>query len=87
VQSDVAEKVAEALRLEFSTPGGGRTGLRKTSRPTRSAQGEFASTKVNKESLLKGIGLYEKAVARLPADFAQCYADLAHAWLTLASSN
>src|SRR3989449_417912 len=83
VQKDIAEKVAEALRLEFSTAG-----LRKD-RPTQNLEaytlwlkGEFASTKVNKESLLRGIGLYEKAVSLAP-DFAECYADLAHAWLIL----
>jgi len=83
VQRDVAEKVAEALRLEFSTP------VWRKDRPTQNLEAytlwpkaEFASTKLNKESLLKGIGLYEKAVALAP-DFAQCYADLAHAWLVL----
>ena len=83
VQRDIAEKVAEALRLEFSTPGG------RKERPTQNLEaytlwlkGRFASTKLNKESLLRGIDLYDRAVALAP-DFAQCYADLAHAWLIL----
>jgi adenylate cyclase len=83
VQTDIAEKVAEALRLEFSTSGG------RLDRPTQNLEaytlwlkGEFATTKLNKESLLRGIGFYEKAVALAP-DFAQCYADLAHAWVIL----
>ncbi len=83
VQTDIAEKVAEALRLEFSTSVG------RLDRPTQNLEaytlwlkGEFASTKLNKESLLRGIGFYEKAVALAP-DFAQCYADLAHAWIIL----
>ena len=83
VQTDIAEKVAEALRLEFSTSGG------RSDRPTQNLEaytlwlkGEFASTRLSKESLLRGIGFYERAVALAP-DFAQCYADLAHAWLIL----
>jgi adenylate cyclase len=83
VQTDIAEKVAEALRLEFSTS------RRRLDRPTQNLEaytlwlkGEFVTTKLNKESLLRGIGFYEKAVALAP-DFAQCYADLAHAWVIL----
>jgi hypothetical protein len=70
VQRDIAEKVAEALRLEFSTSRGRLT------RPTQNLEaytlwmkGKFASSKLNKESLLRGIGFYERAVALAP-DFA-----------------
>lgn len=83
VQRDIAENVAEALRLEFPTP------VELKERPTPNLEaytlwlkGRFASTKLNKESLLKGIDYYERAVALAP-DFASCYADLAQAWLIL----
>lgn len=83
VQSDIAEKVAEALRLEFSSSE------RMVKRPTPNLEaytlclkGRFAASKLTRESLLKGIELYEKAVALAP-EFASCYADLAQAWLML----
>jgi adenylate cyclase len=83
VQSDIAEKIADALRLEFSSSG------RTVRRPTPNLEaytlclkGRFAASKLSKESLLKGIEFYEKAVALAP-EFASCYADLAQAWLML----
>jgi adenylate cyclase len=83
VQSDIAGKIADALRLEFSSTG--RTARRPT--PNLEAytlwlKGKFAAFKLNKESILKGIELFEKAVALAP-EFASCYADLAQAWLLL----
>ncbi|MBI3116590.1 MAG: tetratricopeptide repeat protein, partial [Thaumarchaeota archaeon] len=83
VQTDIAAKVAEALRLELSTP----EELRQRRTPNLEAytlylRGRFAGTKMSKESLLKAIEYYEKAVALAP-DFASCYADLAQAWLML----
>ncbi len=83
VQSEIAQKVAEALRLELSTP----EALRVHSTPILEAytlclRGRFALTRFNKESMLKGIGYYERAIALAP-DYALCYAYLAQAWLLL----
>ena len=83
VQSDIAGKVAGALRLELSSSEAEE--LRPTSNLeayTLYLKGRFATTKLNVESMLKGIGDYEKAVALAP-DFASCYAGLAQAWLVL----
>ncbi len=83
VQSDIAQKVAEALRLELSTP----EPLRQQPTPNLEAytlclRGRFTVTRLNKESMLKGIDYYERAIALAP-DFASCYGYLAQAWLLL----
>ena len=83
VQSDIAGKVADALRLKLSARV-----LAKSRRPsnleayTLYLRGKVAATKLSKESQLKAIENYEKAVALAP-DFAACYAGLAQAWLIL----
>jgi adenylate cyclase len=83
LQSDIAQKVAEALRLELSTP----EALRQQPTPNLEAytlflRGRYAFNRLNKESLLKGIDYFESAVDLAP-DFASCYAYLAQAWLLL----
>ncbi len=83
VQSDIAEKIAEALRLEFSaTTERSQRLTQNLDAYTLYLKGRFAATKLNKESMLKGIDYYERAVTLAP-DFALCYAQLAHAWLVL----
>jgi adenylate cyclase len=82
VQSDIAGKVAEALRLELS-----KDELKPRKAPNLEAytlclKGRFASTKLNRESFLKAIVYYERAIALAP-DYAACFADLAQAWLLL----
>jgi TolB-like protein/Flp pilus assembly protein TadD len=83
VQSDIAGKVADALRLKLSP----RTRLesRRTANPeayTLYLRGKLAATKLNKESLRKAIDYFERAVAIVP-DSAECHAEIAQAWLLL----
>jgi adenylate cyclase len=83
VQSDIAGKVAEALRLEFSSSrGAGQRPAPNLEAYTLCLKGRFAASKLNKEALLNGIEFYEKAIGLAP-EFASCYADLAQAWLLL----
>lgn len=83
VQSEIAQKVAEALRLELSTS----EAMKQQPTPNLEAytlylRGRFAMNRLEKESILKGIDCYERAIALAP-DFAICYAYLAQAWLIL----
>jgi TolB-like protein/Flp pilus assembly protein TadD len=83
VQSDIAEKVAEALRLEFlSSEKTVKEPTHNLEAYTLCLKGRFAASKLSKESLMKGIEFYEKAIALAP-EYASCYADLAQAWLLL----
>jgi len=83
VQGDIAQKVAEALRLELSAPEA--LGRHPTPNPeayTLHLRGRFAMTRLTKESILKGIDFFERAIALAPG-YASCYASLAQAWLML----
>lgn len=83
IQSDIATRVADALRVKFSKA------VDPNLRPTDNIEaynlwlkGRFATSKLSKDSLMKGVEHYERAVALAP-DFGACYAGLAQAWLML----
>jgi len=82
VQSDIAGKVAEALRLELSRDEVKPRRVPNLEAYTLCLRGRFAATKLDKESFLKAIDYYERALALAP-DYAACYADLAQAWLLM----
>ena len=80
VQSEIAGKVAEALRLKLS-----HDEVRPRATPNLDAytlhlKGKYASTKLDIDSMRKAIDSYEKAITLAP-DYAACYADLAQTWL------
>jgi TolB-like protein/Flp pilus assembly protein TadD len=83
VQSDIAGKVSEALRLELTAPKDWNQGAAQNLEAyTLLLKGRFGSTKLDKDSLLKAIDLYGKAIAIQP-DYAAAYAASAQAWLIL----
>lgn len=82
VQSDIAQKVAEALSIKLS-----RDEMKLRPAPNLEAytlylKGRFAVTKLSTDSFLKAVEYYEKAIALAPS-YAECYAALAQAWLLL----
>jgi TolB-like protein/Flp pilus assembly protein TadD len=83
VQSEIAGNVANALRLELTTHETSKVRRAKNLEAyTMYLKGRFASNKLDKETLLKAIEYYEKAIALEP-DFAPAYAGLADTWLVL----
>jgi TolB-like protein/Tfp pilus assembly protein PilF len=83
IQSDIAKRVADALRVEFSKARD--SSLRPTDNLeayTLWLRGRFAASKISKDALLRGVDYYERAVSLAP-DFGACYADMAQAWLIL----
>lgn len=82
VQSEIAEKVAEALRLRLSSDEIRSQAVPNLDAYTLRLRGRFAGTNLSKESLLKAVDYYERAVALVP-NYAACFADLAQAWILL----
>jgi tetratricopeptide (TPR) repeat protein len=85
VQSEIAEKVASALRLTLLEKGGA------TRRPTDNVaaytlylRGHSYVDKHSKDSILRAIGFYRKAI-ELDPGFAHAYSMIAYAYIVLGS--